>query len=60
MTLTQLWNRTFGPKPQRRAWVRAAIRQNLRVSCKGKGHRAWKRADRLDRHADVIHWPTMR
>jgi hypothetical protein len=59
MTLIALWNRTFGPKPQRRAWVRAAMRAQMRVQRRGKGNRAWRRAEQLDRRTDTITWPTM-
>jgi hypothetical protein len=46
-SLKAYWNLDF--TKQRRQNIRHTMRQNLRSSLKGKGNKAWKRADREER-----------
>ena len=55
--LTALWNLDFSKPITRRANLRRAIRNRLHMQPKGKGNKAWKRADQLDREPGTIIWP---
>lgn len=56
-TLFARWNLDFSPRLTRHSNIRRAMRQNLRAEPKGRGNRAWKRADALDRQPGCIVWP---
>lgn len=58
MQLVKVWNRSFGSRLAQRSLARHAIRQNLTITRSGKGNKAWRRAEALDRRADVVVWPT--
>lgn len=56
--LIAMWNRCFAPYLERRARCCRFMRQRYTDYAKrGKGTRAWKRAEALRRRADVLCWP---
>lgn len=56
--LIATWNRCFAPYLERRARCRRFMRRQYTESARrGKGNRAWKRAEALSRSTDVLCWP---
>ena len=51
------WNSDFSSRQTRRSNIRRVMRQNLTAHPEGRGNRAWKRADALDREPGTITWP---
>lgn len=56
--LEAAWDRLFAPYLERRARFRHWLRQRYMDSARrGKGNKAWKRADTLLRSAFLLCWP---
>ena len=56
--LEATWNRCFAPYLERRARFRHCLRQRyMDYGKRGKGNKAWKRADAHLRSAFLLCWP---
>jgi len=52
------WNLDFSPQHIRRRNMRRTLRlQSLDLSKRGKGSKAWKRVDAMDREPGTLIWP---
>ena len=51
------WNRDFSKQAKRRANIRDFMQKQLRVTCKGKGNKAWGRVNAMYNDPAYLIWP---